>query len=100
MTSGDPTTEPGAFEPTEPGDGGDPTCETWHEVFPDFCREVHVDAWQDNGDNVLSECDVVIIDGQECHIERIGLNIIVEPPSTATEESTWGKVKSMFRDAF
>jgi len=81
--------------------GGDPTCETWHEIYPNWCTSHHVDGWGDNGDSLLSPCDIVSLDGQECHIVDIGLDIIVEPGGpTATERSTWGKVKNLFRDVF
>lgn len=91
-------TDQSSWEPTEPQTGDDPTCETWTEVHPDFGNLAHVDGWSDNGDGVLSECDFVLIAGQSCHVDRIGLNIIVEPGSpTSIEESTWGRIKGLFR---
>jgi len=87
-------------EPTEPQSGGDPTCEIWHEVYPVYCNEWHVDGWEDNGDGELSVCDNVLINGIWWHIDEIGLDIEVEPDPSAVESSTWGKVKSLFRDVF
>lgn len=91
-----------ALEPTDPGTGGDPTCEIWQEVHPNHGAQFHVDGWQDNGDGVLSACDYVMIAGQVCHIDRIGLNITVVPgdPPTPTRQSTWGKIKGFFGSAF
>lgn len=86
-------------EPEDPT-GQDPTCEMWHEIYPNFCAPHHVDGWIDNGDGVVSPCDIVIVDGVECHIDDIGLDIIVVPDPTSTETSTWGSVKNLFRDLF
>jgi hypothetical protein len=90
-----------AFEPTQPSSGGNPTCEIWHTIYPpeQFCQESHVEFWQDNGDGVVSPCDWVRINGQDCHIADVRLNITVVPAGggTATEQGTWGKVKGLFR---
>ncbi len=91
------------YEPEEEQSGGDPTCETWHEIYPDYCFYHHVDGWEDNSgdpDGVLDECDNVFIDGIWWHIDRIGLDIIVVPDPTATDKSSWGKIKSLFRRVF
>lgn len=83
-------------EPSEPT-GGDPTGEIWHEVYPVFCQEWEVVGWEDNGDGVLSECDMVTLaDGITYHIAEIGLNIEVTEEPSPVEQSTWGKIKSMF----
>jgi len=63
-------------EPEDPT-GGDPTCEMWHEIYPNYCTPWHVDDWTDDGDGELSECDYVLIDGRLWHIDRIGLDIEV-----------------------
>lgn len=93
-----PGLPPSGYEPTEPGTGDDPTGEIWHEVYPNFCESSPVEGWQDNGDGVVSACDLVMIGGVWCHIVDIGLNIIVEPDGgTSTEGTSWGDVKTKFR---
>lgn len=87
-------------EPTIPDPGGNPTCEIWHEVAPDFCLEWHIDDWEDNGDEVLSVCDNVLIDGLWWHIEDIGLNIIATETASPVEDSTWSKIKAFFQELF
>lgn len=86
------------YEPTNPTPGGNPTCEIWHEVFPNFSQELHVDDWQDNGDGVISPCDNVAIGGRLYHIDRIGLNIIIEPGTVSVDPESWGKVKDAYRE--
>lgn len=91
----------GAFEPTVEQAGTDPTCEVWHQVWPDFCQASHVDDWIDNGDGVLSVCDVVLLpETGYWHIDEIGLDIIVEPSPTSTEDASWGAVKKLFGGVF
>lgn len=96
----DPTTPPAGYEPQDPWNGEDPTGQTWHEVYPNFCENGLVESWLDNGDGVVSVCDFVVIGGVTCHIDEIGLNIIVERDPTATEGSSWGGVKKKFSDLF
>ncbi len=91
--------EAGWLEPTEPQTGGDPTCEIWHWIYPEFGRESHIDAWVDDGDGILGLGDSVEIDGIWWRIEEIGLNITGTPMSP-TEDTTWGKIKSFFKDVF
>ncbi|MBM3319887.1 MAG: hypothetical protein FJY73_04350 [Candidatus Eisenbacteria bacterium] len=79
---------------------GSPICQDWHMVYPVYCHVAHVDDWDDNYDGVLGDCDHVLIDGSWVHIDRVGLDIIVVPEPTGTEESTWGQVKKLFRDLF
>ncbi len=89
--------DPHWVEPTDPEPGGDPTGEIWHEVHPVFCMEWEIINWEDNGDDVLSVCDMVTFhDGSVYHVEEIGLNIEITEEPSATEKSTWGKIKSMF----
>ncbi len=85
------------YEPNDPQTGGNPTCEVWHQIFPVFSQEQHIEGWQDNGDGLLSACDNVVIGGRVYHIDRIGLNIIIEPGPTSTEEGSWGRVKGLYR---
>jgi hypothetical protein len=86
-------------EPTNPDPGGNPTGETWHEIAPEFCTEWTVDDWEDNGDGIVSQCDIVWIGGEPWHIEEVNLDITVTPGSP-TEKSTWGKIKGFFGDLF
>jgi hypothetical protein len=87
---------PSVYEPTDPT-GGNPTCEFWHEVYPVFSQQHHVENWEDNGDGLVSVCDYVWINGCRWHIERIGLNIIIEPGPTSSDADSWGRVKEMYR---
>jgi hypothetical protein len=92
-------------EPQQTVPGESPVCEIWHEVWPNFCREFHINNWVDaNGDSVLSECDDVYTKdfpgGPETryHIDRIACDIIVtEKPITPTKHRSWGWIKSLFR---
>jgi hypothetical protein len=77
----------------------------WHEVWPNFCNEIHIDSWLDNGDGRLSECDFVDTQNDPSappgttvyyHIDRIGCDITVEPGPTPSKESTWSKIKRFF----
>ncbi len=84
----------GYLEPTEPQGGGDPTCEWWVEIYPNFGVQWHIDAWDDNGNGVLDECDFVSLGGETYHVERIGLNILAEPGDpVSSEQKTWGQLK-------
>jgi hypothetical protein len=105
-TPGGPPVREAVFEPTNPNPTGNPICEIWHEVYPNFCAEMHIDSWLDNGNGVLDECDFVDTQNDPggppgsvayYHIDRIGCNIIVEPGPTPSEKSTWGKIKSRFQ---
>jgi hypothetical protein len=77
-----------------------PVCQDWHQLYPEYCITYHVDGWNDNGDGIINECDVIIMAGQEWHIDQVGLDIIVEPGQTGTEETSWGKVKKLFGGIF
>ncbi len=91
---------------TDPGSQS-PVCEIWHWIWPPerHCQEVHIASWEDsNGDQVFNECDQVNIFEQGpaypptfYHIDRIGVDIIVEPPTQIEQESTWGFLKALFR---
>jgi len=85
------------MEPRVPTDGRNPMCEIWHEVYPDWCNEWHVDGWEDDGSGDVSVCDWVFINGIMWHIEEIGLNIYVVPQSPV-EPTTWGKIKAFVSD--
>lgn len=76
-----------------------PVCETWHEIYPDFCVPHHIDAWEDtNLDGVVNACDNVLQGGQWWHIDRVGCDVIVSPnPVTETRSGSWGWLKNLFR---
>jgi len=86
-------------EPTGVSAGRDPTCEMWHEIYPDHCLAHHVDAWEDNGDGLLGPCDVIYFAGEPWHLVGVGLNIAVTPDSPV-EPGTWGQLKELFRTLF
>jgi hypothetical protein len=85
------------FEPVEMVSGENPVCETWIEVWPDFGPQFHVDAWDDNGDGVVSVCDMVVIGGRLAHIDEIKVNIRVVPGDPVPiDDQTWGDVKKQY----
>jgi hypothetical protein len=89
------------LEPTVEQTGENPVCETWTQVYPEYGLSWHIDDWMDgNANGLLDVCDIVVIPGEYLHIDRIGLNIIVEQATTAVEPSTWGRVKSLFNTLF
>ena len=61
------------MEPTIPDLGGPPMGEIWHEVAPDYCIEWEVLDWEDNGDGVLSPCDIIWFADGPYHLQEIGL---------------------------
>jgi hypothetical protein len=83
--------------------GGDPiyepVCSWWHEVYPEFCVERHIDYWEDNGTQKLDSCDVIVDNHAVAwHVEGVHTDIVTEPvPGTATDQSTWSKIKALFR---
>jgi len=50
-----------------------PMGSNWHELYPNFCV-VHTQAgYDDNGDNEVSVCDVIILDsGARYHVDWVG----------------------------
>jgi hypothetical protein len=44
----------------------------WHELFPNFCIIHNQDAYGDNGDGVVSVCDMITLDGVPYHITWTG----------------------------
>ncbi len=88
-------------EPMGDSNPGDPVCEEWIEVWPNHGVVRHVIGWEDNGDGVVSPCDIIYFhDGLICHIQDIGTNIRVNPDGSAAEESTWSRIKGMFSGMF
>ena len=86
-----------AFEPTQPSTGENPICQIWHEVYPNFCQQIHIDSWHDNGNGVLDVCDVVdnlTPEGPRYyHIDRIECNITIREVTTPVNPSTWSRIK-------
>jgi hypothetical protein len=91
--------EAGWLEPTEPPSGGSPVCEVWHWVYPDFCRESHVEHWIDQGDGIFGVGDSVEIDGTWYEVIAVGVNITATP-SSPVEQGTWSSIKHFFRELF
>ncbi len=84
------------YEPTELPPPTNPFCSIWHQVAPNFCLAQHVDEWIDNGDGVLSECDIVWIGGLEYHVASINLDITVTEEPSPVSNATWGAIKHLF----
>jgi len=90
------------FEPVDPA-GGNPVCQTWHQIYPDFCGTIHVDSFHDSDNNnevtPCDEIDVITTPGAAptyYHIDRVELDITIVPGPTPVEQSTWGRIKSFF----
>jgi hypothetical protein len=75
---------------------GDPTCQIWHEVWPNFGQQHHVDGWIDGGNGIVDACDFVIIGPITCHILDVRLDINVTGEPTPAEETDWGTVKQKY----
>jgi hypothetical protein len=92
----------GTYEPTDPASGGDPYCEIWHQVYPDYCSQHHVDGWEDaDSSQTVTPCDFVMIDGTWCHVVDVALDIKVVPdPGSPAEPNAWGRIKSFFSQLF
>ena len=73
----------------KPGDGS-PIGSEWHELWPKFCQRWICKSWIDNGDGILSACDIIdfVPKGKKGpkiweHVEWVGPTIkgeIIEPP--------------------
>jgi len=88
-------------EPVGDSNPGDPVCEEWMEIYPQYGAIRHVVGWEDNGDGIVSACDVIYFgDGLVCHIDEVGTNIRVNPDGSAAGESTWSKIKGLFNHIF
>ena len=59
----------------------DPVCTYWHELWPIYCLEYHVEGWEDNGDGLLSSCDNIdlkpMLEGstKKYHVERVTITL-------------------------
>ncbi len=49
-----------------------PNGSQWHELFPAFCTPHLQNSYEDNGDGVVSVCDVIVIDGIRNHVDWAG----------------------------
>jgi hypothetical protein len=87
------------LEPRTTNPGETPVCETWHEIYPDYCSQWHVVAWDDAHQNgQLDVCDVIqLSDGGWYHIDRIALNITVAYGVTGTQKKSLGQIKKLYR---
>jgi len=87
------------LEPIDP-QPGDPVCQEWIEIWPNYGNLWHVDNWDDNGDGEVGVCDFIVVSGVgmtfTCHITEVGLNIHVRDDGTPTEDSSWGGIKRLF----
>lgn len=80
---------------------GNPYDTQWMEIWPEFGLIHTIEGWNDgDASGGLSVCDVILVNGQNCHVKRIGCNIRVSFPTTSTEDTSWGKVKGFFSDLF
>ena len=71
----------------------EPVCTQWHEIWPDFCRQYHLEGWDDNGDKYLSYCDYIFLRDKETkegawyHVEEVTIDIIVTPKPVVCKPS-------------
>ncbi|MFH1501788.1 MAG: hypothetical protein ABIG03_01945 [Candidatus Eisenbacteria bacterium] len=64
LESGGP---PIRYDDSIPPDGSQ-----WHELYPAFCTPRIQNSYEDNGDGVVSACDVIVIDGIRNHVDWAG----------------------------
>lgn len=62
-------------------------CSEWHELFPNFCVIHHQDAYQDNGDGVVSVCDIIVLSGTRYHVDWVGPTYELE--DMVTSDRVW-----------
>ncbi len=49
-----------------------PNCATWSEIYPNPGAIYHQDVYVDNGDGVLSACDLIKLSGMDFHVVWAG----------------------------
>jgi hypothetical protein len=71
----------------------------WHEIVPEFCGFYHLTSWTDNGDGILSFCDIIdITDTLEVvtdwHVTDVAIDILVQsiPDPTVPTLTQWGVI--------
>jgi len=47
-----------------------PVSTQWHEVNPEYCRQWHILAWEDNGDGYLGYCDLILMIDKHTGLEE------------------------------
>jgi len=58
-----------------------PVCTMWHEIYPEYCREYHIQSWEDNGDGLLSPCDQITMGlmpeelTAKYHVENVSITL-------------------------
>ena len=70
-----------------------PSGSQWHEIYPIFCTQYLLFAWDDNNNGELGFCDYVLLRNKqtqevtEWHVEEVAVDIIVtlEPPPVGGE---------------
>lgn len=91
-----PGVPPGYWEPTDPVPGN-PVCQIWQQVYPQFGLLEHVDGWEDtDGTGDVSPCDHIFIGGVMYHVDEVALNIRVTPGPVPNELRTWGALKLLY----
>jgi len=48
-----------------------PVSTQWHEVNPEFSRQWHILAWEDNGDRYLGYCDLILMIDKHTGLEEV-----------------------------
>jgi hypothetical protein len=94
VTGGDAYFEPEEFQP------GNPVCQIWNQIWPEYGLQQHVDGWEDNGTGEVDVCDMIHFEGEPAdvwwHVEEVSLNVIVETGPVSSRHSTWGEIKSLY----
>jgi hypothetical protein len=89
---------PGYWEPVEwPWPTGNPVCQMWQQIHPDFGLQLHVDEWEDgdqSGD--VTVCDNIMMGGIWYHVDEVAVNIRVTPGPVPNELRTWGAIKLLY----
>lgn len=55
-----------------------PNGEPWHELYPVFCQVHPQEDYDDNGDGIVSVCDVITYGGTRYHVDWVGPTYICE----------------------
>lgn len=75
----------------------DPMSGSWHEIYPTFSQVYNIYIWNDNGDGVLSECDMIMVLDKDTeqkekwfHVKDVAWDMVVVPRPRIPAVTGWG----------